>query len=75
MEDYADVASFAERKGLANYNEAISIMEKDKLIPGYETPTFTLYKGVGRDYGYSDTLSNILDAYVSENGDTEILVN
>ena len=75
MEDYADVALFAERKGLANYNEAISLMEKDKLIPGYETPTFTLYKGVGRDYGYSDILSNILDAYVSENGDTEILVN
>jgi len=32
-------------------------------------------KGVGRDYGYSEKLSNILDAYVEENGDTEILIN
>lgn len=75
MKEYSDVAMFAERKELANYNEAISLMEKDKLIPGYETPTFTLYKGVGRDYGYSEQLSNILDAYVEENGDTEILIN
>ena len=44
------------------------------MIPGCETKTFDLYKGVGRDYGYSAELSSILDAFVEANGAQEILL-
>lgn len=44
------------------------------MIPGYESKTFDLYKGVGKDYGYSPELSAILDAFVQANGAQEILL-
>ena len=74
MNTYADVAAWAEGEGLCGYNATIALMEKSGLIPGYESPTFELYKGVGQSYGYDEELCRILDAYVSEHGDGEILI-
>lgn len=68
MNSYDHVAAFAEREGYGNYNFVINLMEADGMIPGYENKTFDIYCGVGRDYGYGETLSEILDAYAVEYG-------
>jgi hypothetical protein len=74
MEDFSSVAAWAEMNKLGCYNNVLGLMEKDRMIPGYESKTFDLYKGVGRDYGYSAELSIILDAFVEANGAQEILL-
>lgn len=74
MEDFSGVAAWAEMNKLGDYNNVLGLMEKDRMIPGYESKTFDLYKGVGRDYGYSEELSSILDAFVEANGAQEILL-
>lgn len=74
MEDFSGVAAWASMNNLGDYNAVIGMMEKDHMIPGYESKTFDLYKGVGRDYGYSQELSQILDAFVEANGEQEILL-
>ena len=74
MEDFSSVAAWAEMNKLGHYNNVLGLMEKDRMIPGYESKTFDLYKGVGRDYGYSEELSSILDAFVEANGAQEILL-
>ena len=39
MDNYeiGDVACFAERENILDYNQAINQFEKDSIIPGYET--------------------------------------
>ena len=74
MKDYADVASWADTNKLGHYNSIISLMEDDTMIPGYESKTFDLYKGVGKDYGYAPELCQILDAFVEANGAQKILL-
>ena len=71
---YADVAAWADGNGKGDYNTVLGLMTKDRMIPGYESKTFDLYKGVGRDYGYSEELSGILDAFVESKGPQEILL-
>ena len=44
------------------------------MILGYETKPFQLYQGVGKDYGFSVELSDILDKFVEEKGEQEILL-
>lgn len=68
MKSYADVAAWGSMNGHGEYNGILVQMEKDRMIPGYESTTWDLYTGVGRDYGYSDSLSSLLDAYVKEFG-------
>lgn len=72
MKDYADVAAWGSQNGHGDYNAILTQMQKDRMIPGYESHTWELYKGVGRAYGYSESLSALLDAYVAEHGDCEI---
>ena len=74
MMDYADVAAWADMNKLGSYNGVLALMEEDHMIPGYESKTFDLYKGVGKSYGYGQELSNILDAFVQANGAQEILL-
>lgn len=72
MYDYSDVAAWGSANGFGDYNSIINMMKKDRMIPGYETPTRDLYTGMGNDYGYSDTLSAIIDGFVKEHGDVTI---
>lgn len=72
MQSYSDVAAWASQKYLGDYNAILTQMQTDGMIPGYESNTFELYKGVGRDYGYSIHLGLILDSYVAEHGDCTI---
>jgi len=67
MKSVYDVASFAEKLGYS-YNQVINMMEKSGVVPFYEQKTLTIYTGVGKDYGWSEKLSDIFDAYVKENG-------
>lgn len=67
LNSVADVAAFASTLGYC-YNSVLSMMEKDSIIPFYEQKTLDVYKGVGKDYGWSDDLCKIFDAYVEENG-------
>lgn len=68
-----DVAEFAEKFGF-NYNEFINLMEKSKIIPFYERKVLEVYIGVGKDYGWSEEVSNVFDKYVEENG-TQMLTD
>ena len=74
MLTYADVAAWTDTNKLGHYNSVLSMMEESNMIPGYETKTFDLYKGVGKDYGYTEELSDIIDAFVKANGAQEILL-
>lgn len=74
MNRYSDVAAWASARGLGDYNNIIDLMQTNRMIPGYESSTWEVYKGVGNDYGYCNELSDILDAYASEFGSTEILI-
>lgn len=71
LKDVYDVASFAENLGYS-YNEVISMMEKDDILPFYEMRTLEVYTGVGKAYGWSPELCTIFDAYVEEYGDQEL---
>lgn len=62
-----DVAVFAEKFGF-NYNDFINLMEKSKIIPFYERKVLEVYIGVGKDYSWSEDVSNVFDKYVEENG-------
>ena len=72
MYDIGDLAAFAETIGY-NYNEAISIMEKDRFVPFYEKKYKELYSGMGSDYGFSEDLSKIIDKFVEAHGECEIV--
>jgi hypothetical protein len=72
MYDIGDLALFAETLGY-NYNEAITIMEKDDFVPFYEKRFRELYIGMGSDYGYGEDLSKILDKFVEAHGECEIV--
>ena len=74
MNEYSDVAAWSEMNNLGHYNSVLKMMEVDGMIPGYETKTFSLYQGVGSDYGYSPELTHILNAFVQANGEQEILL-
>lgn len=74
MLTYADVAAWADTNKLGHYNSTLSLMEESQMIPGYESKTFDLYKGVGKDYGYTEELSSILDAFVEANSPQKILL-
>lgn len=73
MTEYSDIAAWAETNGYGNYNYILSLMEKSKMIPGYERKTMEIYEGVGKDYGYNEELCKILDSYVKlcNNGESE----
>jgi len=73
MTEYSDIAAWAETNGFSNYNYILSLMEKSKMIPGYERKTMEIYEGVGKDYGYDQELCEILDSYVNlcNNGKSE----
>lgn len=72
MYDFSDVAVWGSANGFGDYNSIIVMMERDSMIPGYETHSRDLYKGMGEDYGYSDTLSAIINGFVAEHGDVTI---
>lgn len=73
LNSISDVASFAETLGKDyHYNGVLTMMEKDRIIPFYEQKTLDVYKGVGKDYGWSETLCEIFDAYVEKNGAQEL---
>jgi len=72
MYDIGDLAVFAEELGF-HYNEAITIMEKDRFVPFYETKCKELYIGMGKDYGFSTELSTIIDKFVEVHGECEIV--
>ena len=74
MLTYADVAVWADENKLGYYNAILSMMEESGMIPGYEAKTWDLYQGVGKDYGYTEELSDILDAFVKANGPQKILL-
>jgi hypothetical protein len=72
MYDIGDVAAFAETLGF-DYNQTISLMEKDNFVPFYEKSSKELYIGIGSDYGYSDELSTIFNEFVKAHGECEIV--
>lgn len=73
LNSVADVAAFAESMDKDyHYNGVLALMEKDRIIPFYESKTLEIYKGVGKDYGWSETLCEIFDAYVEKNGKQEL---
>lgn len=74
MQSYSDIAAWGDSQGMAAYNSILSQMEEDQFIPGYETPTREIYRGIGRDYGYSPLLSQLLDSYVDAHGEMEVSV-
>lgn len=63
-----DVAEFAERKCNINYNAFINLMEKSKIIPFYERKVLEIYKDVGKDYGWSQEVTDVFNKYIEENG-------
>jgi hypothetical protein len=72
MYDIGDLAVFAEEIGYG-YNESITIMEKDRFVPFYEAKYKELYIGMGKDYGFSPELTNIIDKFVEVHGECEIV--
>lgn len=77
MDNYeiGDVACFAERENILDYNQAINQFEKDKIIPGYETCVKEIYKGIGKDYGWSDVSCEIFDKFVETHGEVTIILD
>jgi hypothetical protein len=70
LNSVADVAAFAESMGKGyHYNGVLVLMEKDHVIPFYEQKTMDVYKGIGKDYGWSEALCEIFDAYVEKHGE------
>lgn len=73
LNSVSDVAAFAESMGKGyNYNGVLTMMEEDHIIPFYERKTLEVYKGIGKDYGWSESLCEIFDAYVEKHGDQEL---
>lgn len=66
MKSIGDVACYAEDQGYLFYNEALEQFEKDKIIPGYETPVLELYEGIGRDYEWADITCKIFDGFIKK---------
>lgn len=74
MIEIGDIAIFAEKHFDISYNAALSLFEKDKIIPGYETKYRDIYKDVGIDYGWSEMTTNIFNKYVECFGDQTIIL-
>lgn len=74
MIEIGDIAIFAEKHFDISYNAALSLFEKDRVIPGYETKYREIYKNVGTDYGWSELTTNIFNKYVEIFGDTVLLL-
>lgn len=74
MYEIADVAMHAETNFDISYNDALNLFEKDRIIPGYETPVKEIYKGIGKDYGWSDLSTQIFDSFVKEHGEQTIIL-
>ena len=73
LNSVADVAAFAESMGKDyHYNGVLDLMEKDRILPFYERKTLEVYKGIGKDYGWSEALCEIFDAYVEKHGDQDL---
>lgn len=73
MRDFSDIAAFASGKGLGHYNAVIELMEKDGFLHCDEGAVY-VYTGIGKDYGYSEQLSEIFDKFVEEFGDQYVLL-
>lgn len=73
LKSVSDVAAFAETLGKDyHYNGVLTLMEKDHILPFYERKTLEIYKGIGKDYGWSEALCEIFDAYVDKHGDQDL---
>lgn len=58
-----DLLTFAESECGYPWNTFISMLERDRFLPYYESPLFEIYIGAGKDYGWSAEVSNVINRF------------
>ncbi|AND75330.1 hypothetical protein FDH01_gp292 [Acinetobacter phage vB_AbaM_ME3] len=69
-----DFISFAEKECNHSWNGFITLLEKDKVIPYYENSLLELYPSIGKDYGWSDEVSNVVKEFCNQYN-TGVIIN
>ena len=72
--DINDLLFFAEKEGYA-WNLFIDMLTKDRILPWCDSPICELYVGYGVDYGMSEEVSDIIDAFCNQFKNKEITIN
>ena len=73
--DYSDLLHFAVEIGI-DWNTACDIMDRDEVRPMYECNQVDIYPGMGKDYGWSEESSRIVDGFMAKHNLTSAtLVN
>lgn len=65
MVDMGDLLHFAEEIGI-DWNTGCDLLDRDGVRPCYESKTTDLYIGVGKDYGWSEDSTRIVEGFLKK---------
>ena len=65
MIDMGDLLHYAVSIGF-DWNQTCDLLDRDGVRPVYETKTTDLYFGVGKDYGWSEDSTRIVEGFLTK---------